>query len=74
MAAIDYILTRWQAFSRFLNNGRICISNNAAERALRGIALGRKAWLYEGSERGGKRAAIMYTLIQTAKLNSVDPQ
>ena len=47
--------------------------NNAAERALRGIALGRKAWLFAGSERGGERAAIMYTLIQTAKLNDVDP-
>jgi hypothetical protein len=50
------------------------LSNNAAERALRGIALGRKAWLFAGSERGGERAAIMYTLIQTAMLNGVDPQ
>jgi hypothetical protein len=72
--AMDYMLKRWTAFTRFLVDGRICLSNNAAERALRGIALGRKAWLFAGSERGGERAAIMYTLIQTAKLNGVDPQ
>ena len=72
--AMDYMLKRWIAFTRFLTDGRICLSNNAAERALRGIALGRKAWLFTGSERGGERAAIMYTLIQTAKLNDVDPQ
>jgi transposase len=72
--AMDYMLKRWAAFTRFLTDGRICLSNNAAERALRGIALGRKAWLFAGSERGGERAAIMYTLIQTAKLDNVDPQ
>jgi transposase len=72
--AMDYMLKRWLAFTRFLDDGRICLSNNAAERALRGIALGRKAWLFAGSERGGERAAIVYTLIQTAKLNDVDPQ
>src|SRR5437762_11659225 len=72
--AMNYMLTRWDAFARFLEDGRICISNNAAERALRGIALGRKAWLFAGSDRGGERAAIMFTLIQTAKLNDVDPQ
>jgi len=72
--AIDYMLTRWPAFTRFLDDGRICLSNNAAERALRGLALGRKSWLFAGSERGAERAAHMYTLIQTAKLNSVDPQ
>jgi transposase len=72
--AIDYMLTRWPSFTRFLEDGRICISNNAAERALRGLALGRKSWLFAGSERGAERAALMYTLIQTAKLNSVDPQ
>jgi len=65
---------RWAAFARFLDDGRICLSNNAAERALRGIALGRKAWLFAGSDRGGDRAALMYTLIQTARLNEVDPQ
>jgi hypothetical protein len=72
--AMDYILKRSDAFTRFLDDGRICLSNNAAERALRGIALGRKAWLFAGSDRGGQRAAVMYTLIQTAKLNHVDPQ
>ena len=54
--------------------GVICLSNNAAERALRGIALGRKSWLFAGSDRGGQRAAVMYSLIVTAKLNDVDPQ
>ena len=72
--AMDYMLKRWEAFTRFLFDGRICITNNAAERALRGIALGRKAWLFAGSDRGGERAAIMYGLIVTAKLNDVDPQ
>ncbi len=72
--AIDYMLTRWGAFARFLHDGRICLTNNAAERALRGLALGRKSWLFAGSERGAERAASMYTLIQTAKLNNVDPQ
>jgi transposase len=72
--AMDYMLKRWAAFARFLDDGRICLSNNAAERALRGIALGRKAWLFAGSDRGGDRAALMYTLIQTARLNEVDPQ
>ena len=68
------MLKRWDAFTRFLDDGRICLTNNAAERALRGIALGRKSWLFAGSDRGGERAAVMYTLIQTARLNDVDPQ
>ena len=72
--AMDYMLKRWDAFTRFLDDGRICLTNNAAERALRGIALGRKSWLFAGSDRGGERAAVMYTLIATAKLNDVDPQ
>jgi transposase len=72
--AMDYILKRIDAFTRFLDDGRICVSNNAAERALRGVALGRKSWLFVGSDRGGERAAVMLTLIQTAKLNDVDPQ
>ena len=72
--AMDYMLKRIDVFARFLDDGRICLSNNAAERELRGIALGRKAWLIAGSDRGGERAAVMYTLIQTAKLNDVDPQ
>src|SRR6266851_2132521 len=72
--AMDYMLKRWHAFTRFLDDGRICLTNNAAERALRGLALGRKAWLFAGSDRGGQRAAILYGLIVTAKLNDVDPQ
>jgi transposase len=72
--AMDYMLKRWDTFTRFLDDGRICLTNNAAERALRGIALGRKSWLFAGSDRGGERAAVMYTLIQTARLNDVDPQ
>ena len=72
--AMDYMLKRWDAFTRFLDDGRICLTNNAAERALRGIALGRRSWLFAGSDRGGVRAAVMYTLIGTARLNEVDPQ
>jgi len=72
--AMDYVLKRWVAFTRFLSDGRICLTNNAAERALRGIALGRKAWLFAGSDRGGQRAAFMYSLIVTAKMNQIDPQ
>jgi transposase len=72
--AMDYLLKRWPAFTRFLDDGRICLSNNAAERALRGIALGRRSWLFAGSDRGGQRAAAMYSLIVSAKLNDVDPQ
>ncbi len=72
--AMDYMLKRLDIFTRFLDDGRICLSNNAAERELRGIALGRKSWLFAGSDRGGERAAVMLTLIQTAKLNDIDPQ
>ena len=72
--ALDYALKRWEAFTGFLNDGRVCLTNNAAERALRGVALGRKAWLFAGSDRGGERAAIMISLITTAKLNDVDPR
>jgi len=72
--ALDYMLTRWDRFTTFLEDGRVCLTNNAAERSLRGVALGRKSWLFAGSERGGDRAAFMYTLIGTAKLNGIDPQ
>ena len=72
--AINYMLRRWEAFTRFLDDGRVCLTNNAAERALRCIPLGRKAWLFCGSDRGGQRAAVLYTLIQTCRLNNVDPQ
>src|SRR5262249_29167911 len=71
---IDYMLRRWDRFARYLDDGRICLTNNAAERALRGFALGRKSWLFAGSERGAERAAVMATLITTAKMNDVDPQ
>ena len=71
--AMDYMLKRWPAFTRFLDDGRVCLSNNAAERGLRGIALGRKSWLFAGSDRGGQRAAAMYSLIVTAKMNDSRP-
>ena len=72
--AVNYMLKRWSAFTLFLDDGRVCMSNNAAERGLRGIALGRKSWLFCGSDRGGQRAAAMYSLIVTAKMTGVDPQ
>jgi len=72
--AIDYMLTRWSAFTRFLDDGRICLTNNAAERALRGIAVGRRNWTFAGSDAGGQRAAALYSLIETAKLNDIDPK
>jgi transposase len=68
------MLRRWGRLAQFIDDGRICLTNNAAERALRGFALGRKSWLFAGSERGADRAAVMATLIVTAKLNDVDPQ
>jgi transposase len=72
--AIQYMLKRWPAFTLFLEDGRVCLSNNAAERSMRGVALGRKSWLFCGSDRGGQRAAAMYSLIVTCKMNGVDPQ
>ena len=72
--AIDYSLKRWCALTRFLDDGRLCMSNNAAERELRAIALGRRNWTFAGSDEGGRRAAAIYTLVATAKLNDVDPQ
>ena len=72
--AINYSLNHWAAFTRFIDDGRICLSNNAAERALRGVAIGRRNWTFCGSDAGGHRAAAIYTLIETAKLNDVDPQ
>jgi transposase len=72
--AMDYSLKRWVALTRFLDDGRICMTNNAAERAVRGIALGRKNWTFAGSDNGGRRAAAIYTLIETCKLNDVDPR
>jgi len=71
--AISYILSRWTALTRYRDDGRIEIDNNAAERALRAVALGRKNYLFCGSDAGGARAAVMYSLIGTAKLNGLDP-
>jgi len=59
---------------RFLDDGRLCMSNNAAERELRAVAVGRRNWTFAGSDDGGRRAAAIYTLIATAKLNDIDPQ
>ena len=70
--AIDHSLKRWPAFTRFLDDGRICMSNNAAERAIRDIAVGRRNWTFCGSESGGRRAAAIYTLIETCALNDVE--
>ena len=72
--AIRYMLVRWGSFTRFLDDGRICLSNNAAERALRGVALGRRNWTFAGSDEGGRRAAAVYSLMTTCKLNDVDPR
>lgn len=71
--AIAYFLNDWAGFTAFLADGRICLTNNAAERQLRGVARGRKAWLFVGSDRGGERAAMMYSFFGTARLNGVDP-
>ncbi|MGB2682806.1 MAG: IS66 family transposase, partial [Candidatus Competibacter sp.] len=72
--AIRYALTRWTALTRYRDDGRLEIDNNAAERALRPVSLGRKNYLFAGSDVGGERAATLYTLIGTAKLNSLDPE
>ena len=73
-AAIRYAITRLKRLRPYLDHGILEIDNNTAERAMRGVAIGRKNWLFAGSEGGGKAAAIAYTLIETAKLNGVDPQ
>ncbi len=72
--AIRYALSRWAALTRYLDDGRLEIDNNAAERALRAVALGRKNWLFAGSDDGGERAAAIYSLLGTAKLNELDPE
>ena len=71
--AIRYLLSRWTAFTRFLDDGRVCLSYNAAERAIRPLAVGRRNWTFAGSDEGGRRAAAVYSLIETCKLNDVDP-
>ena len=73
-AAIMYALNLWPALKRYCGDGRIEIDNSAAERALRGVAIGRRNYLFAGADTGGERAAAMYTLIGSAKLNGVDPQ
>ena len=72
--AFRYMLTRWAALTRVFDDGRIAIDNNPAERALRGVAIGRKNYLFAGSDRGADRAAALYSLIETAKLNGLDPE
>jgi transposase len=72
--AICYSLGRWPSLTRYRDDGRIEIDNNAAERALRGVALGRSNYLFMGSDSGGERAAAIYSLVETAKLNGLDPQ
>ena len=72
--AIQYSLNRWTALTRFLDDGRLCMSNNAAERGVRPVAVGRHNWTFVGSDEGGRRAAAIYTLIETCKLNDIDPQ
>lgn len=72
--AIAYGRKRWVALTRFLDDGRVEIDNNIAERAMRSIAIGRKNWLFAGSKAGGERAAAIYTVIETCKLNGVEPQ
>jgi transposase len=73
-AAINYALNQWQALTRYCDDGTIEIDNNAAERSLRAVALGRKNYLFAGADSGGERAAAMYSLIGTAKLNDIDPE
>jgi hypothetical protein len=72
--AIRYVLSRWHAFVRYRDDGQVEIDNNAAERSLRGCALGRKNWLFAGSDAGGDRAAAIYSLLESAKLNGLDPE
>jgi hypothetical protein len=72
--AMDYMLKRWAVFARFLVDGRVSLTNNVAEGGLRGTARGRKSWLFAGSDRGGQRDAVMYSLIVSAKMNDIDPQ
>lgn len=72
--AVGYALSRWTALTRFVDDGRIEAHNNAAERALRAVALGRKNYLHLGSDVGGASAAVIYTLIGSARLNGIDPQ
>jgi hypothetical protein len=71
--AIRYALGNWTALVRYTDDGRLEIDNNRAENTLRGVALGRKNWLFAGSDTGGGRAAVVYSLVETCKLNNIDP-
>jgi transposase len=73
-AAIRYTSTRWIAMTRYTTDGRLEMTNNAAERAERPVAIGRKNWMFAGSDDGGRRAALAYTLIETAKMNGLNPE
>jgi transposase len=73
-SAIHYAVGRWTQLVRYVDDGRLEIDNNAAERALRAVALGRKNYLFAGSNAGGERAAAMYSLLGSAKLNGLDPE
>jgi hypothetical protein len=72
--AIRYSLSRWQALTTVLRDGRACIDNSAAERAMRPVTLGRRNWTFAGSDRGGERAAVFYSLIETAKMHGFDTE
>ena len=74
LSAWTYSLNRWTALTRFLDDGRLCMLNNAAEREIRSVAVGRHNWTFAGSDEGGCRAAAIYTLVGSCKLNGVDPQ
>src|SRR5213079_2508983 len=73
-AAFRYMQARWTALTRCFDDGRLALDNNPAERALRGVPVGRKNWLFAGSDAGGRRTAAMYSLIESAKLNGLNPQ
>jgi transposase len=72
--AIRYARSRWDALMAYVDDGRLEISNNAADNVIRPVTLGRKNWLFAGSDAGGERAAIFYTLIRSAKLNGLEPE
>jgi hypothetical protein len=72
--AIRYARSRWTALTRYVDDGRLEISNNAAERAIRPLAIGRRNWMFAGSDAGGERAAAIYTIVESAKLSGLDPQ
>ena len=74
MEALNYSLNRWESLCRYTRDGRLSLDNNSAERSIRGVGIGRKNYMFFGSDNGGDRAAILYSLIETCKLNGIDPQ